>query len=531
MDFRILGPLGVDDNGRAVALGGPKQRALLAALLLTPNRAVSVDRLIDALWPTQPPASAANALQFHVSQLRKLLGDGAIVTQEPGYLIRLEPDQLDLLRFERLVAAAEDAEPARASELLAEALDLWRGEPLSDLADDPSAQAGIQHLESARLAAREMKIAADLALGRHSLLVPQLEALVREHPLNERLRGALMRALYGAGRQSDALEVYRKTRRAFVAELGIAPSPALRELEQAILRHDPELAVDGRATVGLRSILVLTVNEHRLGSLLALAEPLSARTRRELILVRFAAERDAIVAATAALATERDVLASRGVPCRVAAYTTSEAGADAALLAAEQPVDLVLSEAPRGLLEGAPLGEPLATLLERAQCDVGLLTDGAGVADGPIVTPFGGSDHDWSAIEIAAWLAASLDTTLRLLGTEEHPGLGRRDASRLLARASLLVQQVVGIVTEPILIPPGDRGVLQASEDARLLVVGLSERWRTEGVGAVRLTVAAGAQAPILFVRRGSHASVLAPSQTMTRFTWTLGSNPAFRRG
>src|SRR5262245_35520526 len=212
MDFRILGPLGVDDNGRAVALGGPKQRALLAALLLTPNRAVSVDRLIDALWPTQPPASAANALQFHVSQLRKLLGDGAIVTQEPGYLIRLEPDQLDLLRFERLVAAAEDAEPARASELLAEALDLWRGEPLSDLADDPSAQAGIQHLESARLAAREMKIAADLALGRHSQLVPQLEALVREHPLNERLRGALMRALYGAGRQSDALEIYRETR-------------------------------------------------------------------------------------------------------------------------------------------------------------------------------------------------------------------------------------------------------------------------------------------------------------------------------
>ena len=230
--------------------------------------------------------------------------------------------------------------------------------------------------------------------------------------------------------------------------------------------------------------MVLVGDEHRLGDLLAIAEPLSNRPRGESS--SSPASRpttDDLAAATTALAAQRDALAARGVACRVAAYTTSAAGAEAALLAAEQPVDLVLAEAPPELLGGSPLAEPLAELLEQAPCDVGLLTAGAGTADGPIVTPFGGADHDWSAIELAAWLAASLDTNLRLLGTEADPALGRRDASRLLARASLLVQQVVGIVTEPVLIPPGDRGVVQAAAGARVLVLGLSDRWRAEGIG------------------------------------------------
>src|SRR5262245_39414850 len=245
MEFRILGPLEVVTHGRPLALGGRKQRALLATLLLTPNRAVSVDRLIDALWPASPPADAANALQFHVSQLRKLLGDGgAIVTQEPGYQIRIDPHQVDLFHFERLVADADGADAAHASRLLTNGLELWRGEPLADLTDDPNSRAEIQRLQAARLAALELRIEADLALGRHTQLVPELEALVHEHPLHERLAAALMRALYGAGRQAEALEVYRTTRQTLVAELGIEPSPALRELEQAILRQDPELAPD-----------------------------------------------------------------------------------------------------------------------------------------------------------------------------------------------------------------------------------------------------------------------------------------------
>jgi DNA-binding SARP family transcriptional activator len=528
MEFLILGPLEVVDRGHAVELGGPKQRTLLAALLLTPNRAVSVDRLIDALWPTRPPAAAANALQYHVSQLRKLLGDGATVaTREPGYLIRIEPDQVDLLRFERLVAEAGEAEAARASRLLTEALDLWRGEPVPDLADDPSSRAEIQRLHAARLAALELRIEADLALGRHSQLVPELEALVHEYPLHELLSGALMRALYGAGRQAQALEIYRTTRQTFVAELGIEPSPALRELEQAILRQDPELAPEAPPASALRSIVVLAGDEDRLGDLLAIAEPLSNRPRRELILTRLSTDHRDLAASTASLAKQRDVLVARGVPCRVAAYTTSAAGAEAALLAAEQPVDLVLVEAPPELLSGGPLAEPLTDLLEHAPCDVGLLRAGAGAAGGPIVTPFGGAEHDWSAIELAASLAASLDTNLRLLGTEADPAFGRRDASRLLARASLLVQQVVGIVTEPVLIPPGARGVVQAAAGARVLVIGLSDRWRAEGIGPIRLAIAAAADAPILFVRRGLRPGGLAPSQTLTRFTWTRGSQHA----
>ena len=528
MEFRILGPLEVLDRGRPVALGGPKQRALLTALLTTPNRAVSIDRLIDMLWPAHPPAAAANALQFHVSQLRKLLGDGGvIITQEPGYLIRVDPDQLDLLRFERFVAEAVGAEAARASRLLTEALDLWRGEPLADLADDATSQAEIQRLEAARLAALELRIEADLALGRHSELVPELEALVHEHPLHERLSGALMQALYGAGRQADALEVYRTTRQTFVAELGIEPSPALRELEQAILRQDPELAPPRPRSSALRSIVVLAGDEHRLGDLLAIAEPLSSHPRRELILARFTADHRDLAAATTALAAQRDALAARGVACRVAAYTTSAAGTEAALLAAEQPVDLVLAEAPAELLADAPLDEPLSDLLEQTPCEVGLLTAGAAAAGGPIVTPFGGAEHDWSAIELAAWLALSLDTSLRLLGTEADPALGRRDASRLLARASLLVQKVVGIVTEPVLIPPGDPGVVQGAAGARVLVLGLSDRWRAEGIGPTRLAIAAATDAPVLFVRRGVRPGGLAPPQTSTRFTWTRGSQHA----
>jgi hypothetical protein len=142
-----------------------------------------------------------------------------------------------------------------------------------------------------------------------------------------------------------------------------------------------------------------------------------------------------------------------------------------------------------------------------------------------VVTPFGGVEHDWAAIEVAAWLAQSLGTTLRLLGAEANPDLERRDASRLLARASLLVQQVVGIVTEPVLVRTGEAGVLEASRDARLLVLGLSDRWRTEGIGHTRMAIALGAQAPTLFVRRGLRPGGVAPSETMTRFTWTLGSH------
>jgi DNA-binding SARP family transcriptional activator len=530
VEFRILGPLEVVKGGKTIRLGGARQRTVLAVLLANANRPVSVHQLIDALWGTSPPRAAENALQYHVSQLRKLLGNGeTIVTRDPGYLIRVAPDDLDLARFERLVEEAEQASPAQAARLLSEALDLWRGPPLADLAGEEFAQSEIRRLEDVRLTALERRLEADLALGRYAELVPELEALVREYPLRERFRAALMRALYGAGRQAEALTLYRQTRETLVEELGIEPSPALQELEQAILRQDPALAPERDALPPERAILVIGGDEDRLDDLLAIAEPLARRPTRELILARFLASDDGLSDASALLARRRVELARQGVSCRVAAYTTPEPGTDAALVATEQDVDLILVEASPGLLETGHPDDVLGVILERGPCDVAVLTGNRVSAEGTVVTPFGGVEHDWSAIELAAWLAASFETTLRLLGTEADPALGRRDASRLLARASLLVQQMIGIVTEPVLIPAGDRGVIEATRDARLLVLGLSDRWRAEGIGPVRLAVARGAHAPTLFVRRGLRPGGLAPSETMTRFTWTLGPKPPTR--
>jgi DNA-binding SARP family transcriptional activator len=481
---------------------------------------------VDELWPTQPPQNAPNALQYHVSQLRKSLGGGdVLVTQPPGYLIRVGQNDLDLLRFERLVEEAERAGPEVAAPLLSEALALWRGPPLADVAHEPFAQTEILRLEELRVRALELRVEADLARGRHGEVVGDLEALVREHPLRERLRAALMHALYGSGRQAEALEVYRETRRTFVNELGIDPSPALQELERAMLRHDPALAapVQVASPPMERAIVAVVRDVEREDDLLAIAEPLVRERGRELILVRLLKQGGDLATANAALAERRRSLAERGVFTRIAAYTSLDPGDDAARLAAEHGADFILVDGPPALLETGILDDGLQAILAGAPCDVGVLVASRRVrGSGPVVTPFGGVDHDWSAIEVAAWLAASFETTLRLLGTEADPAEGRRDASRLLARASLLVQQVIGIVTEPVLVPPGERGVLDASRDARLLVIGLSERWRTEGVGAVRLAVAARAASPTLLVRRGVRPGGIAPDHSLTRFTWTL---------
>jgi DNA-binding SARP family transcriptional activator len=526
VEFRILGPLEVVEEGRPLTLGGPRQRALLAILLTRANEVVSNDRLIDELWGGRPPRTAANALQYHVSQLRKTLGPtDAIVTREPGYLIRVAPHELDLLRFEQLVEEATRTPADRAGRLLRDALSLWRGPALADLASEPFAQAEILRLEEVRLAALELRIENDLALGRHRELVGELEVLVHEHPLRERPRAQLMLALYRSGRQAEALDLYREGRRLLVDELGIEPGLELQELEKAILGHDPELSSPGAAATTpahRRTIVVVTGDADELKELLTIAEPLARQSLRGLILTRLMRERNDVATATAELAETRSALADRGVAARVAAYTSTEPGSDAALLATEHDAELLLVPASRELLQHGHFDDDLIELLERAPCDVALLAAGGGTGTGPVVTPFGGVEHDWSAIEVAAWIAGSLGTTLRLLGTEADLARGRRDASRLLGRASLMVQQVVGIVTEPVLIPAGEEGVVQAAQDARLLVVGLSDRWRTDGIGPARLSVAAAVHVPTLFVRRGLRPSGIAPQETFTRFTWTL---------
>jgi hypothetical protein len=300
-------------------------------------------------------------------------------------------------------------------------------------------------------------------------------------------------------------------------------------LEQAILRQDPGLDSPtptlGDALQKRGSIVVALRDADVAAGLLEIAEALARDPPRELIVARLVAGRDRLAAATAELSDLRSELAARSVPARVAAYTTSEPGAEAVLLATEYDSDLLLLVGSSDLLERGELSAELTRALEEAPCDVAVLAGSArSGSTGPIVAPFGGAEHDWSAIEIAAWLAGALGTTLRLVGTEADDARGRRDASRLLARASLLVQQVVGIATEPALAPAGADGVLGAAIDGRLLVVGLSSRWRAEGIGASRVALAAAADVPTLFVRRGPRPGGLAPSETFTRFTWTLGS-------
>jgi YVTN family beta-propeller protein len=238
MEFRMLGPLEVLSDGQALDLGGAKQRTLLAVLLLDANSVVSRDRLIDALWEDEPPETAQKALQVYVSGLRKLIGPERLRTRAPGYLLDLEGDEVDLERFRALQAQGR----------LAEALSLWRGPPLSDLADRRFAQAEVARLVDLHLACQEERIEQDLQARRHAELTGELEALVAEHPLRERLRCQLMLALYRSGRQAEALDAYQAARRTLVEELGIEPGRELRELHQRILNQDPDLDLPDPAT-------------------------------------------------------------------------------------------------------------------------------------------------------------------------------------------------------------------------------------------------------------------------------------------
>jgi len=249
VEYALLGPLEVRSDGRTIAVGRGKQRALLAVLALNAGRVVPAVRLIDELWGDEPPATAATALQVYVSRLRKSLGEGAIETRDPGYLVE---GDVDVRRFDGLVSEARRSEPRRAAELLGEALALWRGSALCDC-ELPLEAA---RLEEQRVAALEQRIEADLASGRSSELVGELESLVAEHPLREPFRAQLMLALYRAGRQAEALGAYRAARTALLDELGIEPSPRLQQLEQAILRQDDSLAAAAERTLTATAVFL-----------------------------------------------------------------------------------------------------------------------------------------------------------------------------------------------------------------------------------------------------------------------------------
>jgi DNA-binding SARP family transcriptional activator/predicted ATPase len=266
MRIRVLGPFHLDDGGRQITIGGVRQRAVLAALLLHANEVMPSEQLLVELWGEDAPPSAANALQAAISRLRRMLPPGRLITSGPGYQLRLFPAELDAAQFEQLIFEGRDAlaagDAAEAVQLLDQAMLLWRGPPLADFRYEPFAQAEIARLEELQLACLEERNEAHLALGAAGALTAELGRMVADHPLRERLRGQLMLALYRSGRQTEALETYREFRGVLAEELGLEPSSALRKLEEAILRHDPVLApgpVTSGAPMARRPVTVLCV--------------------------------------------------------------------------------------------------------------------------------------------------------------------------------------------------------------------------------------------------------------------------------
>lgn len=535
LEFRILGPLEVVDEHGPVRLGGPKQRATLAILLLDANRVVSVDRLADDLYDGAAPVTAVTQVQRQISELRKLLGAHTVETRAPGYVLRLRPEQLDLRRFERLTADATSSldagEHRRAADLIREALALWRGPALADVAYESFAQPAIERLEEIRLAALEQRIDADLALGRHADLIGELEQLVREHPLQERFCAQLMVALYRAGRQSEALDLYRGLREQLLEVLGLEPTPALQELERAILTHDASLAVarvgpEVGSTAVAQAILVVASASDQLDALLSVAEPLALSPRRELIVACvFEDERDLEREATAANARR----ASLRPETRTAVFTTLDPAGDVIRLASTNDAGVVLVAGPSGL-DADRLPDAIRAIFERSTADVGVLSargsareTGAGV-----FVPFGGGEHDWAALELGAWLASASGAPLRLVGTKADPPSGRRDASRLLADASLAAQRVVGVDTRPVLAELTEDALVAAVEDATFVVAGVSPRWRREGIGDARRALVRRAHPPVLLVHHGPRPGGLAPRESRTRFSWTLDAGAAY---
>jgi DNA-binding SARP family transcriptional activator len=534
--FRILGPLEVTSPEGPLRLGGPRQRSVLAILLLERNTVVSIDRLAEELYGGVPPVSAVTQVHRQISELRLLLepdrppgtAGSVIETRPPGYRLRVPPDALDLLVVEGLADDAGTAlgagEAETAVRLYRQALAQWRGAPLADLAFEPFARPAIARLDDLRLAIVERCLAAELALGRGAELVAELEQLVQDNPLDERLRAHLMVALYRAGRQADALERFRAGRAALVEAFGLEPTPALKELERRVLQQDPGLDATGRRPSAAvprdapRTVLLAAWEGAPLDRLAALGRGLAALDRHELLMTRVVPSEELLAAAVSATRAASDELRWAGVMCRAAAFVSRSPGADTARLAMTHEADAAVLDASRDLTRDGPLPEAIADMLERCPCDVALLAAPAPPAlENGVSVIFGGGDHDWAAAELGAGLAAGAGVPLRLIGARGTGG----DASRLLASASIAIQRVVGVDADPVLVDAGPRGVVEAAGASGAVVAGLSPRWRGEGLGETRRALIATGT-PTLIVHRGTRPGGLAPRERLTRFTWSL---------
>jgi DNA-binding SARP family transcriptional activator len=514
-----------------VAVGGPRERALLALLVLRANTVLARDRLIDELWPDDPPESAVNILQTYVSRLRRALPPARLRTRAPGYELEVARGEVDLHEFEeraeeaRRLRAGGDA--ARASEELRRALALWRGPALGDVGETGLVTVEAARLEELRLAALEDRIEADLGLGRHAQLVPELELLVAEEPLRERFRAQLMLALYRSGRQPEALAAYRDARAQLADELGIEPSVDLRNLEAAILRQDASLSSPhgtGESS-GRRSLVVACFDEASFDGLLAIAEPLAQRPRHELVVVRVVADSPSLTRASELTNRRRSRLTERGIAARAAAFTSSDPGADLRRLATDANAAFLLVDTPGAVPADGNVDDPLASLLAPGPCDVAILAGGRTLDTGaraPVLVPFGGDEHDWVAAEIGAWIAHADSRPLQLVGAAARADGAKRDASRLLASVALLVQQVTDIDAVPTLVPPGADAILELARGAHALLLGVPGDWRERGIGTTRARLVRDAAAPVLLVRGGLRPGGISPAGSVTRFTWTI---------
>jgi nucleotide-binding universal stress UspA family protein len=302
-----------------------------------------------------------------------------------------------------------------------------------------------------------------------------------------------------------------------IDQLGIEPGPALQELERSMLRQDSAL-LPSQTAPPERSVLVVAVDPANVDALLAVGEPLTVQPPRELIFIQLA-ERSELASVTETLNIRRAELLERGIAARLASFASSSPAHDILRLAIQQNVDLLVVDAPPQLLDDAVL----RALLDRAPCDVAVLVRPGSESppSGGVLVPFAGGEHDWSAVELGAWIAGATGVQLQVAG----PAHEDRDASRLLASASLVVQRMLGVSAVPLLVEDGSESLTRAADDSGVVVVGLNDRWREAGLGPVRSSLISEAQSSVLLVRSGLRPGGLAPRATMTRFTWSVVSS------
>lgn len=517
--FRVLGPFEVLDAQGPLVLGSARRRALLALLTLNAGRVVSAERLVDALWGDSPPRTAVHVLQVYVSDLRRALPPEVLVTVAPGYALRVAEDALDLVEFERLVARGRSSltagDTVSASESLRQALALWRGPVLEDLADEGFVKVEARRLEELRLAAIELDAEAALARGDDPDLVAHLLTLVAEHPFRERPHALLMRALAASGRQAEALDVFATVRARLTDELGIEPGSELRAAQTAVLRQ--ESSAGPAAPIPVGSVVAVATDPARLAAIARAARLPAEAAGREIVLAAVlhsstTAPGDVTSAATQAQEAQRSVPG----PGRSAAFRSRVPAADIASLAAEHNADLVVLDAAGMIGRHGDLTDWVVAALSDITADVALLPGDAPLAGLGFGVPFGGSEHDWAATEFAALLARAAGVSLRVIGSLTDDD----DASRLVARAGLAVQRAIGIAVDPVLAQPNVVGLLDALEGVNA-VIGVSERWRSEGLGSFRQQLVA-AKPGTLVLRRGLRPSLLAAPAAGTRFAWSV---------